>query len=292
MARKGIQLAYPFEERRFHKWGNRAFIQPKLDGDRMRAIFDEFGRVTLVSSEENERIFFPLIVTALEDLELRSIELDGEAYIHGLPHEEIHSIVSRSVNQHPDANKMRFHVFDLIHEQIPQFTRITALNQVMLQNKSAYIVPVETHLIDSVNDVYRWQEKFLDEEYEGFILRHPNAYYLRRRSTFMMKFKPKKKDCYKILGYEEEIDKYGHPKGTLGAFKCEANDGSGTTFSVGTGFSADQRREYWLARDTLVGLWAHVKYQNITATGRVPRHPVFIEISDKGMEDLDVYEVE
>jgi hypothetical protein len=52
--RTGIMLCYPFEEKRLNKWGNKFLLQPKLDGDRCRAIFDEYGKVKLLSSEENE----------------------------------------------------------------------------------------------------------------------------------------------------------------------------------------------------------------------------------------------
>lgn len=289
MSRKGIQLAYPYEEKRFHAWGNKAFIQPKLDGDRLRAIFDAEGRVSLVSSEENERVFFPKIIEALEALGLKSIELDGEAYIHGLSHEQIHGICSRSVNQHPDADTMRFHVFDLIHERVPQDVRLRARDKVLSENKSPYIIPVETHLIDSLEDVYRFQDEFLQDEYEGFILRHPNALYLRRRSIYMMKFKPKKKDTYLIVGFVEGEGKY---VGMLGALQCESNDGSGTPFQVGTGFSDDQRRELWKQRFTLQGRWCEVKYQNITSAGHVPRHPVFVSILEASMPSPDNYTVE
>ena len=57
--RKGIMLCYPFEEKRLNKWAPPYLVQPKLDGERMRAILDTEGKCTLLSSEENEIISSP-----------------------------------------------------------------------------------------------------------------------------------------------------------------------------------------------------------------------------------------
>ena len=75
----------------------------------------------------------------------------------------------------------------------------------------------------------------------------------------------------------EEEDKFGIPKGTLGAIECSSNS-FGETFWVGTGFSAAQRLAMWEDRDALVGNYCHVKYQHITPGRGVPRFPVFFEI--------------
>ena len=39
--RTGIMLCYPFEEKRLNKWNPPYIIQPKLDGERCRAVYDE-----------------------------------------------------------------------------------------------------------------------------------------------------------------------------------------------------------------------------------------------------------
>ena len=65
--RTGIMLCYPFETKRLEKWGNKFLIQPKLDGDRCRAIFSEYGAVTLYSSEGNIINSVPHIQAQLEE---------------------------------------------------------------------------------------------------------------------------------------------------------------------------------------------------------------------------------
>jgi len=92
----------------------------------------------------------------------------------------------------------------------------------------------------------------------------------------VMKFKPKKEDTYVIIGFNEEYSVEGTPKGRLGSLDCASGDGD--TFSVGTGFSDDQREALWRIRESLPGAIARVQYQHLTAGKKVPRFPVFVEI--------------
>jgi len=112
--------------------------------------------------------------------------------------------------------------------------------------------------------------------YEGIIVRHYLAPYEKKRSTNVMKFKPKQEDTYVIVGSEEEISVGGTPKGTLGALVCRSGDGN--TFRVGTGFNEGARKDLWSNREALAGKIARVQYQHITPGRKVPRFPVFVEI--------------
>ena len=102
------------------------------------------------------------------------------------------------------------------------------------------------------------------------------APYVRKRSTWVMKFKPKKEDSYEIIGYQEEISKDGIPKDRLGALVCKSGDGN--TFNVGTGFDELTREALWYCKEDLIGSTARVQYQHLTSGNKVPRFPVFVEI--------------
>jgi len=282
MARTGIMLAVPFEEKRLFKWPKPWFIQPKLDGNRCRAFISKDGGVVLLSSEGNIIESVPHIVQALERSHLRDIELDGELYIHGKPHQYIHSIVGRTVNIHPEHEEVELHIFDLIDPKIPweiQVDRAAKLLKIEdhLQHP---LVLVDTYLTNDLEDIMRRLETFQKDGYEGFILRHHTGLYYRKRSTSMMKFKPRKSDFYLIVGFKEEMSKDGVLKGTLGALKCVSQTGE-EWFYVGTGFTADQRRELWESRELLIGNHVRIKYQHTTPRG-VPRFPVFTNIAIGG----------
>lgn len=271
MARKGIMLCYPFEERRFDQWGM-ALIQPKLDGDRCLAVILN-GQSTLLSSEANEIVSVPHINHYLDNLGLPDMVLDGELYIHGTSHQEIHGIVSRRVELHYDFDQVKYHVFDLKDVGL-QLNRIVRLSDL---NLSDPVIVVSTNVVTSLNQVMDYAYQFEEEGYEGFILRHPHGLYTDKRYTGIMKFKPRKEDYYTVVGFTEEISITGEPKGSLGAITCVADNLE--RFNVGTGpfLTRENREQLWHERDKLIGSVAQVKYQHLTKAG-VPRFPVLFEL--------------
>ena len=271
--RKGIQLAYPFEEKRLLKWQPPYIVQPKFDGERCRAVPIGEGRHLLLSSSENPFFSVPHIAEALKHLNT-DLELDGELYCHGLPFEDIHSIVSRTTNLHPNHEAVKFHIFDYVSEE-PQFQRLCNLTDIVPVESNLRLAPF--YICETFDEVIKVYEKILELGYEGIIVRHFLAPYVRKRSTLMMKFKPKKEDIYEIIGVTEEVSSItGKEKGSLGAFICCGEDR--TPFKVGTGFTREQRRDYWERSEVLIGKRIKVLYQTLTTGKKVPRFPVYKEI--------------
>lgn len=279
--RKGIQLAYPFEEKRLSKWRPPYLVQPKYDGERCRAVPSPEGYL-LFSSEENLITAVPHINRELGKLLLEDeLELDGELYLHGMPFEMIHSIVSRKKNIHELSERMEYWVFDLVDERLMQGVRFKYLvelaQEVLKPLKRVKFGPY--WICYSLEEVLQAYDECISREFEGIVVRDLAAPYVRKRSTQMMKFKPKKNDVYEIIGTIEEVSKDGVPKGSLGALRCKSHNDL-DTFQVGTGFSAEQRRWLWEQKEELPGKYARVSYQHITSGKGVPRFPVFVEILD------------
>jgi len=273
---KGIMKAVPLEEKRLLKWQPPFIVQPKYNGVRCRAVPLEDGNYILLSSEENVIHSVPHINKVLDTLKLGH-ELDGELYRHTMPFEEIVSITSRTVNLHDYYGVMQFHVFDIVNEE-PQSSRIVRLSS--LKNSLRHIQKIQIapfYLCDNLTEIMRIYDNILMAGYEGIIVRQCNAPYERKRSTWVMKFKPKREDEYVIRWFQEEISVGGIPKGCLGSLICESGDGE--TFSVGTGFSEDQRHELWKGRSSLPGKIVRVQYQHLTSRKKVPRFPVFVSIT-------------
>lgn len=274
MSRSGIMLCYPFSAERLEKWPKPYFVQPKLDGDRCRAIFNSTGHVTLLSSECNIITSVPHINAELENMGLVDVELDGELYKHGLNHQSIHGIVSRTVNIHPTYQDAEYHVFDYVSSD-DQLKRITTLIDNL--HETAHIKRVHTSVAENLEQVVNMLSTFSDQGYEGLVVRHLGNTYVRKRSNLMMKFKPRKSDYYVIVGFEEEVSIHGELKNSLGALWLSSE--SGERFKVGTGpyLTRERRRELWVEREKLLGLICHVKYQHLTER-HVPRFPVLMEI--------------
>lgn len=272
--RQGIMLAMPFEKKRLDKWGFPVIVQPKLDGDRCRAIIDNEGSILLLSSEENQIKSVPHIEEALHRVPgLRGIELDGELYTHGISHQQIHGVVGRTKIIHGEYDKIQYHIFDLVGGE-PQGKRTFALTHLILEPP---LVRVPSFLCSSFEDVMKVLDELMAQGYEGIIVRNIEYPYMRKRSTGMMKFKPRAEDHYNIVGVEEEISIHGEPKQALGALVLQSDEGH--IFKVGSGsfLTRENRQGLWKAREKVVGRVARVKYQHLTER-RVPRFPVLIDI--------------
>lgn len=282
--RTGIQLAYPFEEVRLLGPGRKhwnvwpVMVQPKLDGIRCRVIFTENGAI-MVSSEDNVIHTLPHITeffnTHLEFFKQFG-ELDGELYKHGMPFEEIISIINRD-NTHHNHKYIEFHCFDYIRDEgESNQVRDYALSLMSMRvHDNDCLKRVPTKLAQDINEVYKWLDSFHGQGYEGIMVRHPLASYQRKRVTTMMKFKPKKSDTYMVCGWTKLQDKDGNWREELGALVLR--DPEGNEFNVGTGFTQLQRRELWEDRDKLMGKDCTINYQNLTERG-VPRFSVFVSL--------------
>ena len=282
--RSGIQLCYPLEERRLTDpkfgWTQNfpVIVQPKLDGVRCRAICTSHNPTLLLSSTKSIIKSVPHVNKALDRLNI-TIELDGELYIHGENFETVNSIVSRTVNIHEESLSTHYHVFDTVADK-SQLERLIELKS--LKNLDWPIEIVPTELAYTFQDIMKIYEKFLSLNYEGIIVRHRLASYIRRRSTFILKFKPKKSDVYKIVGTTQMFNKDGFPVDLLGALTCTSDEG--TIFSVGSGMTTDFRFEAWKDPETLIGRYCKISYQHMTAKGS-PRFPIFVSILDENPEE-------
>ena len=269
---KNIMKAYPFEEKRLQKWSPPYIIQPKYDGIRCRAVRTKNGFL-LLSSEENIVFSVPHINNALKIQVPQNIEeSDGELYCHGMTFDEIISITSRTVNLHPDYKKMQYHIFDIVNEE-NQSKRLITLAKLDLKNP---LIISPYWLANSLEEIMQIYNELISMGYEGIIVRHFLNIYERKRSTFMMKFKPKKSDTYKIVGFKEEYSISGEPKNSLGSLICLSGDGN--IFHVGSGFTQEERKNLWKSRDKLIGKKCKVEYQHITSGKQVPRFPIFSKI--------------
>ena len=276
--RTGIMLAYPLEEKRLLKWTPPYITQPKLDGERCRCLWRD-GHSILVSSEENVILSVPHINEELDSLpsELK-VELDGELYVHGLSFQEIESRVNRTVNMHGDAGVIEYHIFDYVSDK-PQLERtewLAGWKYVIQDRKHLFVV--ESWLVSDISEIYRHFDFFLDEGYEGLIVRHFALKYVRKRTTSMLKFKPKKFDTYKIVGLEEEISQEGYPKGRIGAFVVEKD---GQRFKVAGSIPHEEKLRLWYEGPSVIGKWLSVGYQRTSDSGipmfAVPVKPLTIE---------------
>ena len=270
--REGVMLAYPLDEKRMKKLPEVVAIQRKFNGERVRVEWNTHrvrysDAVTLYSSCGNVMPYFKHLKDWLVDYGLHGVNLDGEMYCHGMSREDIHSICSRRTNRHPDETLLTLHAFDVVDYEKTQFERLSLLEGIPTHDN--YVRKVDT-IMTKKELVLNYADEFIHEGYEGIIIRNPNAFYTARKCNYLLKWKPTEQDSYPIVGYEEEIDIYGEPKGRLGSVTVKDSDDH--IFSVGTGNALDAagRHYWWARRDKLVGLTATVKHSTIMTVNGYP----------------------
>ncbi len=267
--RKDIMLCYDYSERRLlSKYGRPWYIQPKLEGDRCRAVRDPSLGWLLFSSTATMVRSVPHINQYLNDHREYDTyaELDGELYIHGRRHEEIRSIVSRTIGLHPESGAMELHVFDIIDDD-PRPFRYRA-GRLLALPINGPIKAVSTFTTDTLTgdlSLEYFYDKFVRAGYEGIIIRDAEGLYKRSRSTQIMKLKPREElTCY-VSGLIEEHDtNTGVAKSCLGAIECLHPD-VGSAFKVGTGFTDRQRVDFWQQPDLILNKFVEITYQSFTA---------------------------
>ncbi len=251
-------------------------VQPKLNGDRCRAIVGH-GQCQLISSQGNDRNFaVPHIVRELSEVFTGNIvEFDGELYKHGMRHQDIRSIVSRTTERHPDYEQIEYHIFDVINDD-PQDKRLVLRESLLNGVMWAHIVCVSSYA-ESIGRINDRLAEFIGDGYEGVILRHPYAPYVRKRTASLLKIKPRQEMICQIHGFDEEISIHGEFKGSLGALSV-ANIKGGPLFGVGSGvvFTRAFRQGNWPAHH-LLGKTVRIRYQELSKEGK-PIMPVLMEV--------------
>ena len=274
-------LAKPFTQKLFDKMPERIFFQPKIDGDRIKAIPLESG-YKLVSSSGKEMPCLPHINKELDSLfkdytlSLKPT-LDGEGYVHGMPQQDIHSICSRKKNLHPDSKTMQYYIFDMVSE-LNQYGRTQLLIRYLSYHNYGNMLKFLPTTLASKGDLDKILSSYIVGGYEGAIIRDPSASYNFGKQSCILKLKPTKEASCLIVDVFEAISKEGKLKEILGAL--ELQDSHGRTFCCGAGcLTHHQRLEYWEQHTMLYGKIAHIKYLTLTKDN-IPREPILLKITD------------
>ena len=230
--------------------------------------------------------------------------LDGELVV-GEPFGQ--NVMQRSnsgVMSRAGEPDFKFYVFDKYDAPGLYMDRLEYLETLPWNDKpgAEFIELVDQHLVTSIALVEHLERRFIEEHYEGAILRWVASPYKQNRSTlierYMLKLKQFMDSEGTIIGFEElmhndneaTVDARGlttrsshkankRPGGTLGKLRVQDLHRSEWTPAVGTGFDSALRQEIWDNQEKYLGKIISYKYQFI-GTKDQPRHPVFMGFRD------------
>lgn len=266
-------LAHRFDEHE-EKISYPCLVQPKLDGIRCIAIVED-GKCQLFSRTRKPITGMPHIQRELEErFPQGRYVFDGELYNHEFKanFEQIVSLVRQeeAAENHADV---QYHVYDMV---LPQnyVLRMATLDSLFGIHPSTQIIVVKTLWADTREDLMHAYSQFVEEGYEGAIVRNSVGTYENRRSYNLQKVKQFQDLDYPIVGCVEGRGKLaGHA-----IFECQTPEGQ--TFQVKLKGETARLKELYENPSLWQGKLLTVQFQGFSNKNRVPRFPVGLRIRE------------
>ena len=246
-------------------------LEPKLDGVRCITVVNYTAR-TVVQYTRNGKVLENFshitdsLLTHIDDLG-RSYVLDGEVISSSF--QDLMKQVHRKDDvKSSDARLMLFDIVPLSEFQAGKSSLGQRRRSNLLKSfKPTFdkcgsidvVAQTEVNLDEMVGEVQfkQFNKDAIEQGFEGIMIKDPNAPYECKRSVSWLKQKPFIEVSLTVIGIEEGT---GRNEGKLGALICEGeDDGKRILVNVGSGFSDDQRTDYWMGKEAMVGQIVEVR---------------------------------
>ena len=200
------------------------YIQPKLDGLRGLSYMDEDRNIHILSRTGKEFVHLESIKSEIKEKlcqkhSYTNLLLDGEMYTHDLYSKKGDLLMSpdrfriisggcRSKLNKPSVHEhlFEYHVFDLVNPSDPTMTfenRYSLLKEIFENSdKKCKIKLVETRQLENPteNELWAIHDQFVENRYEGAMVRDKSGIYSSRREPTILKMKPEYDGEFKIVG--------------------------------------------------------------------------------------------
>lgn len=258
------------------KMTGKKIVQPKLDGVRCLTVIDNENKTVRQYSRngivfENFSHITDYLSNHIEEFG-RSFVIDGEVVSTSF------QALMRQARRKDDvdAGDARLAIFDIVplvefkqgRSVLGQRRRLNFLkNFESIFKTSGFIdvVPWKEFDLDVLTDEIEYQDHvrdLVDQGFEGAMIKDVDAPYVCKRDVAWMKSKPFIEVSLTVTDYEEGT---GRNENRLGALICEGNDnGKKINVNCGSGFSDNDRDEYWTVRDSLIGQVIEIRADAVT----------------------------
>ena len=224
---------------------------------------------------------------------------DGELIVGDPTAKDCYGVTNSGVMSVEGQPKVTYYVFDHFEHPNAEFrVRFDSLLDRVLEMNLPELVKVVPHqLVESMDDLLAVETNYLQQGYEGLMIRSRDGRYKFGRSTakegILLKLKRFVDNDAIIIGFEELLsnqneagtdalgrtERSSHrdgmvPMNTLGALQVR-DTVTGIDFNIGTGFTADMRKDIWVNRDKYMGQMIKYKSFQIGVKDK-PRFPVML----------------
>jgi DNA ligase-1 len=268
-----VSLANKFQEKQLAKMGEIA-IEPKLDGIRCFSIVE--------GEEVNMFARSGKLITNFESTLAPELKKLGDGCYDGeLMGEDFISLMRQAYRKDDvDTSETYLALFDYLPltEWKSRESKVTCKNRYEeLLDRLAFkevnldlLRPVERYEADrNYESIKAIHDEFVEEGYEGAMIKDLNAPYKFGRSWEVMKFKAFHDVDLPIQGFEEGTGKH---RGKMGAITVNHK---GVKVKVGSGFSDELREQIWKDQASFISRVVEIRYQEVTPDGSL-RFPTFV----------------
>lgn len=259
------------------------YSQPKLDG--IRCIVKKDGMWT---RNGKKIISAPHIIDSLEPLFKKNPDLifDGELYCDKLANDfnKICSLVKKTKPTAQDliecAEVIEYHIYDLPSHNGNFLSRINQLNVMEQLNRDFHNTKckiVDTRVVYNEDQVTALYEEYIDQGYEGQMLRLSSKYE-NKRTKSLLKHKSFQDTEFTIL---DICEGEGNKTGMVGFMVFETDGGD--RFKSNLKADWELSKEIWNNKKEYIGKSATIQYFNLTPDG-IPRFPYVVKIAREDYE--------
>jgi DNA ligase-1 len=243
------------------------YVQPKLDGYRM--VYDGIND-RLLSRTGKEYTILENTPLHLELKKFKGVVLDGELYTHDKNFDfENYGVLRKKKLGDGDLQKLSkivYNVYDTISKE-PYKKRLEYISKNIKGFKNISLVP--SYICKDINCIDEKYLNFVNDGYEGAMIRNAESLYIGKRSGDLLKYKNFDDAEFEIVGFSKEKDIVGDGSQAI-IFRCKTIGGK--TFDVPTKGTKKERTIMYKKGNTYIGKKLSVQFFGLTKDG-IPRFP-------------------
>jgi len=264
-----VALAESYDEKMAKKvdWNDGWYLSRKLDGVRCICIIDENGNPDFFSRAGKDFLTLDTLKPSIKKLGLSNMILDGEICMTDADgNEDFQGIIKEIKRKNHTIETPKFFVFDML--TMKEFTdkesdtlfleRITKADNAIVEDEFIQVLP---QILANDDNLATFMETVKEEGWEGLMLRK-NTTYKGKRSKDVLKVKKFHDAEYTVVDIENAINRVIVDEKEVEEMmmKKVVIEHKGNRVSVGSGFSHEQRRHYFLNPNDIVGKQICVQY--------------------------------
>lgn len=253
-------------------WKDGWYVSRKIDGARCVAIVDNSGNTTFYSRTGKEFNTLDIVATGIKNLGITNVVFDGElCLVDDEGNEDFQGIMKQLKKKDHTIPNPSYKIFDMIsHDEFyskkgdknKTYThRYNNLREVMRDNTCTCLSVLGQELVKDDEHFCQWMDRAKEYGWEGLMLRADEPY-KGKRSKDLLKFKSFNDDEYEVVDVEMGPFRYvlngkEHEETMLSCVMIKHKE---HIVRVGSGFSIDQRQEFYCNPCKILGKIITVQY--------------------------------